>query len=62
MARQEMAAEKSWAEERQGPPSSKTQPLSEASHKRKGNQKLVKKRTTDCVGKPSDHDRQVSSR
>ena len=33
---------KGWAEERQSPPSSKAQPLSGASHKRKGNQKIVK--------------------
>ena len=33
---------KGWAEERQSPSSSKAQPLSRASHKGKGNQKIVK--------------------
>ena len=33
---------KGWAEERQSPSSSKAQPLSKASHKGKGNQKIVK--------------------
>ena len=33
---------KGWAEERQSPPLNKAQPLSGASNKRKGNQKIVK--------------------
>ena len=45
MAWQEMVAKKKgWAKERQSPLSSKAQPLSGASHKRKENQKIVKNR------------------
>ena len=42
MVWQDKVAEKGWAEEKQSPPSSKAQPLSGASHKGKGNQKIVK--------------------
>ena len=51
MAWQEMVAEKGGLKKWQSPPLSKAQPLSGASHKRKGNQKIVKKRILDIHGR-----------
>ena len=58
MARHEMVVEKRWVEERQGPPSSKAQPLSGVSHKRKGNQKIVK---NDWQTMQANHGKRMSS-
>ena len=50
---------KGWAEERQSPPSSKVQPLSKASQKGKGNQKIVKNERQNVQ---ANHNKRMSSR